>query len=271
MAGRVRRRYRIRRRVPPVPRCPVPGGRAGGSPARTSHGWPFWGCWPGVDDILTPDLLGPDRTYERTMAGPDGVSATRTWPTEVIAAIEAAVVCGSREDGCNDGWMSGPDGQVKRLLAPMMLGKPRTLTPGEQLTIATWAAMKSMVLEYFWGRAGRRPAAGRPDVRLPPATPAREHADPDDCRGVPGPASTDLPPDVPAAAGGLRRSRTSRVCLVLDIGARLLCRPDLRDLHCSSRRFAAPARQQLLRHKPADWPGCQLATAGAARRRGPRS
>jgi hypothetical protein len=104
-----------------------------------------------VDDILTPDLLGPDRTYERTMADPGGVSATRTWPAEVIAAIEAAVVFGSREDGCNDGWMSGLDGQVKHLLAPMMLGKPRTLTPGEQLTIATWAAMKSMVLEYFWG------------------------------------------------------------------------------------------------------------------------
>jgi hypothetical protein len=47
--------------------------------------------------------------------------------------------------------MSGLDGQVKHLLEPMMLGKPRTLTPAEQLTIATWAAMKSMVLEYVWG------------------------------------------------------------------------------------------------------------------------
>jgi hypothetical protein len=104
-----------------------------------------------VDDILTPQLLGPDRTYERTTAGPDGAAATRTWPTQVIAAIEAAVVCGSRDDGCNGGWMSGLDGQVKLLLEPMMLGRPRTLTPGQQLTIATWAAMKSMVLEYFWG------------------------------------------------------------------------------------------------------------------------
>jgi hypothetical protein len=47
--------------------------------------------------------------------------------------------------------MSGLDGQVKHLLEPMMLGKPRTLDPREQLTIATWAAMKSMVIEYFWG------------------------------------------------------------------------------------------------------------------------
>lgn len=104
-----------------------------------------------VNDILTPDLLGPDRTFERTTVGPDSIPTTRTWPTHVIAAIEAAVVCGNCEDGCNEGWMSGLDGQVKHLLEPMMLGKPRTLTPAEQLTIAAWAAMKSMVLEYFWG------------------------------------------------------------------------------------------------------------------------
>ena len=56
-----------------------------------------------VDDILAPELLGPDRTYERTVAGPDGIATTRNWPTGVIAAIEAAVVCGSRRDGCNGG------------------------------------------------------------------------------------------------------------------------------------------------------------------------
>lgn len=43
------------------------------------------------------------------------------------------------------------DGQVRPLLEPMMLGRPRILSPEEQLTIATWAAMKSMVLEYVWG------------------------------------------------------------------------------------------------------------------------
>jgi hypothetical protein len=100
-----------------------------------------------VDKVLTPEMLGPDRTFERTTVGPDGVPATRTWQTEVVAAIEAAVVC----EDCNGGWMSDLDGQVRQLLEPMMLGKPRTLAPGEQQTIATWAAMKSMVMEYFWG------------------------------------------------------------------------------------------------------------------------
>jgi hypothetical protein len=100
-----------------------------------------------VDDVLTPELLGPDRTFERTMASPSGGSQTKTWPTEVVAAIEAPVVC----RGCNGGWMCGLDGQVKHLLQPMMLGQPRALSPQEQSTIATWAAMKSMVLEYVWG------------------------------------------------------------------------------------------------------------------------
>jgi hypothetical protein len=104
-----------------------------------------------VDDVLTPDLLGPDRSFERTPAGQDGFTVTKTWSTEVIAAIEAAVVCGGRRDGCNGGWMSELDGQVRQLLEPMMLGKPRKLAPEHQLTIAAWAAMKSMVLEYFWG------------------------------------------------------------------------------------------------------------------------
>jgi hypothetical protein len=104
-----------------------------------------------VDDVLTPEMLGTDRSYERTTAGPDGSARTKTWPTEVIAAIEAPVVCGNSPNGCNGGWMSGLDGQVKHLLRPMMLGQPRTLAPVQQLTIATWAAMKSMVLEYVWG------------------------------------------------------------------------------------------------------------------------
>ncbi len=105
-----------------------------------------------VDDVLTPELLGPDRSFERTSISSDGVAETKTWPTEVIAAVEAAVVCGSSRDGCNGGWMSGLDGQARRLLEPMMLGRPTTLTPETQVVIGAWAAMKSMVLEYFWGR-----------------------------------------------------------------------------------------------------------------------
>ena len=73
-----------------------------------------------VDDILTPELLGPDRSFERTTTGRDGTASTKRWPTEVVAAIEAAVVCGSqdqmRNDGCNDGWMSELDGRAKELL-----------------------------------------------------------------------------------------------------------------------------------------------------------
>jgi len=50
------------------------------------HPFPRW-----VDRVLTPELLGPDRSFERTTAGPDGVATSKTWPAEVIAAIEATV------------------------------------------------------------------------------------------------------------------------------------------------------------------------------------
>jgi len=104
-----------------------------------------------VDQVLTPELLGPDRSFERTTADLDGAATSKTWPTGVIAAIEAPVVGGSSTDGCNGGWMCDLDGQVRQLLEPMMLGSPTALSPEEQLRIATWAAMKSMVLEYVWG------------------------------------------------------------------------------------------------------------------------
>lgn len=104
-----------------------------------------------VDRVLTPELLGPDRSFERAAAGPDGVATSKTWPTEVIATIEAPVVCGGTADDCNSGWMGGLDGQVRHLLEPVMLGEPRSLSAEEQLTIASWAAMKSMILEYVWG------------------------------------------------------------------------------------------------------------------------
>jgi hypothetical protein len=108
-----------------------------------------------VDDVLMPGLLGPDRSYERTTAGRDGSPRTTTWSSEVIAAIEKALVCGGAPDSCNNGWMSGLDGQVRQLAEPMMLGKPKLLTIQDQTVIAAWAAMKSMVLEYMWG-AGQK-------------------------------------------------------------------------------------------------------------------
>lgn len=220
-----------------------------------------------VDDVLTPDLLGPDRSFERTTAGRDGFTATKTWSTEVIAAIEAAVVCGGRRDGCNGGWMSELDGQVRQLLEPMMLGKPRKPTPEDQLTIAAWAAMKSMVLEYSWGpdqvivvpQAARtfvfrqRRAPGSMQIRVAavesqgrPALFARR------VYQLQPKASTS-----PALPGFASCS---------NLGARLFRRPDLRNLDDRPSRVAAIARPRPPGHEPAERGGHQLAAAGCARR-----
>jgi hypothetical protein len=218
-----------------------------------------------VDDVLTPEMLGTDRSYERTTAGPDGLARTKTWPTEVIAAIEAPVVCGNSPDGCNGGWMSGLDGQVKHLLRPMMLGQPRTLAPVQQLTIATWAVMKSMVLEYVWGtRPGRCHAAGSPYVCLPQPAPAGGHADPDRGGRVAGTASTHHAPRLPASGENARKPASPRVRVVLDAGTWLLRYPDIRRLGAAPRCGPRPTWARPPCDQPAYAQRCQLAAPQAA-------
>ena len=165
--------------------------------------------------------------------------------------------------------MSGLDGQVKHLLEPMMLGKPRTLTPEEQLTIATWAAIKSMVLEYVWGSEQVcLPQAARTFVfrqqRPPESMQIRIAAV--ESQGRPALIFRRVYQLQPTP---LQQRSASWVCLLLDLRARLLVVQSSRDLDCFPCCFAAPAWAQLLRHKPADWVRRQLATFGATRRCGP--
>lgn len=49
---------------------------------------------------------------------------------------------------CNNEWMSGVDSQAKGILAPMMAGNQTTLDAGKQRILATWFALKCMVLEF---------------------------------------------------------------------------------------------------------------------------
>lgn len=64
---------------------------------------PLFSRW--VDQVLTPEMLGPDRSFERITAGPDGVTISKTWPTEVIALSKrpssaAAARTAATEAGC---------------------------------------------------------------------------------------------------------------------------------------------------------------------------
>jgi hypothetical protein len=49
---------------------------------------------------------------------------------------------------CNSGWMSDLEGIAIPLVGPMLEGEAVSLTPAQQLDVATWAAKTFMVLEF---------------------------------------------------------------------------------------------------------------------------
>jgi hypothetical protein len=100
-----------------------------------------------VDEVLTSSVLGPDMSFERTIVRAGVTRQTNMWPVERVAVIERRLVC----EECNSGWMSELEGKAKSLATPMILGYSATLTADQQLTIATWAAMKTIVHEFVWG------------------------------------------------------------------------------------------------------------------------
>jgi hypothetical protein len=64
-------------------------------------------------------------------------------PSKKPATRKNKVVC----IPCNTGWMAVIEQEAKRLMEPMILGDPATLTPADQLHIATWATMRAYVWE----------------------------------------------------------------------------------------------------------------------------
>ncbi|MFF7477085.1 hypothetical protein [Streptomyces sp. NPDC008092] len=96
-----------------------------------------------INDVLTPQVVGPNTSYERTSSTS---SQPVTWPTPVVANVKARVAC----EPCNSGWMCDLEGVVKPILTGPVLGHATQFTPQEQLDIATWACMKAMVFEFAW-------------------------------------------------------------------------------------------------------------------------
>jgi hypothetical protein len=57
-------------------------------------------------------------------------------------------VCGGTHATCNGGWMREVEDRAKPILVPLIEGRKTKLTPYDQIIIATWAVMKSIVSEY---------------------------------------------------------------------------------------------------------------------------
>lgn len=75
-------------------------------------------------------------------------------PTEIESAVrkrpgdphdwQVACVCKK----CNNGWMSGVEKRVRKVLPALVDGKCARLSEADQASIATWIALKTMVAEY---------------------------------------------------------------------------------------------------------------------------
>jgi hypothetical protein len=119
-----------------------------------------------INSVLPASVVGPGITVERT----NNISGEfRTWPVRELAVEKVRCVC----EPCNTGWMSNLDDQVHPVLKPMILGNSAVLSPQDQVTVATWAAMKAAVFEFAWDHPPVYSQADRDIVRTqlrPPAT-----------------------------------------------------------------------------------------------------
>jgi hypothetical protein len=121
-----------------------------------------------INKILTVEVVGSDITYERRTEHGPLAGTVNTWPAAVVADHTIRAVCRD----CNNGWMRRSEDAVAPLIKPMIVGRPAELTVSQQLTVATWAAMKAAVFEYAWSENTILSAADRDVIMTQDRPPA---------------------------------------------------------------------------------------------------
>jgi hypothetical protein len=96
------------------------------------HVFPEW------QSKLFPDLTEVD--YVRQFRSRTGESTEQNWPGRPFG-LTVGDFCG----GCNGGWMSRLENEVKSVLAPLILDGERTLTILDQDVVARWATKTALV------------------------------------------------------------------------------------------------------------------------------
>lgn len=99
-----------------------------------------------INEVLPPEIVGPDISCERSILHGPQAGTVNTWPAKDVAGHKLRAVCRR----CNNGWMSALEAAVRPLIEPMIKGYNASLTTDEQITVATWASMKTAVFEYVW-------------------------------------------------------------------------------------------------------------------------
>jgi hypothetical protein len=99
-----------------------------------------------INEALPPEIVGPDISCERCILHGPQAGTVNTWPAKEVAGHKVRAVCTT----CNNGWMSDLETAVGPLIEPMIKGDNASLTTDQQITVATWAGMKTAVFEYVW-------------------------------------------------------------------------------------------------------------------------
>jgi hypothetical protein len=128
------------------------------------HTFPNW-----INDVLPRAVVGPDITYERSIQHGPQAGTVRTWPAAQVAGHTLRAVC----QNCNSGWMAQLEGAARPVITPMIKGETSALTTEQQITVATWAAMKAAVFEYVWTGDPILTAADREVIMTQNRPPAR--------------------------------------------------------------------------------------------------
>jgi hypothetical protein len=121
-----------------------------------------------INEVLTPAAVGPDITCERSIRQGPGAGTVNSWPVTEVASHKVRAVC----KPCNEGWMSGHEGKIRSVLEPMILGYNASLTPDQQVDVATWTSMKAAVFEYIWSDEPVLTAADRSVIMAQDRPPA---------------------------------------------------------------------------------------------------
>jgi hypothetical protein len=99
-----------------------------------------------INGVLTRDVVGPNISCERSILHGPQAGVVNTWTATEIAGHKLRAVC----ETCNNGWMSQLEAEVRPLIEPMIKGYNASLTTEQQISVATWATMKTAVFEYVW-------------------------------------------------------------------------------------------------------------------------
>jgi hypothetical protein len=77
---------------------------------------------------------------------------------------------------CNETWMGGIENSTKPILLRMMRGDPTNLTFSDQVNLATWLTLKSMLVDLIDPRQSVIPQVVRTSMLERPTAPGRWHA-----------------------------------------------------------------------------------------------